>query len=181
MNTNPSSNCIKQIINNKFNSVFDISEKSKDDGNYTMVIDTVDEGLKKLKYDYIFVNNNIEIINKILPINFLDFEKGLPNENFPSDHIYLFTEFKFCEKNKELPYDYNQIIYDHTLNYNISSPNQNQNNSNNNKNEKKLENKSDINNDNNEGNNKKNQINEINDCKKLENKKEILDESKQQN
>ena len=178
MNTNPSSNCIKQIINNKFNSVFDISEKSKDDGNYTMVIDTVDEGLKKLKYDYIFVNNNIEIINKILPINFLDFEKGLPNENFPSDHIYLFTEFKFCEKNKELPYDYNQIIYDHTLNYNISSPNQNQNNSNNNKNEKKLENKSDINNDNNEDNDKKNQINEINDCEKLENKKEILDESK---
>jgi hypothetical protein len=157
LNTNPSSNCIKQIVNNKFNSVFDISEESKDDGNYTMVIDTVDEGLKKLKFDYIFVNNNIEIINKILPTNFLDFEKGLPNENFPSDHIYLFIEFKFCEKNKEIPYDYNQIIYDHSLNYNISLPNQNQNqnNVNNNKNEQKFENSLDINDD---KDNKKNQI-----------------------
>ena len=88
LNTNPNINCIKQIINNKFNSIFDISKENENDGNYTMIIDTVDEGLKKLKYDYIFVNNNIEIINKLLPINFLDFEKGLPNENFPSDHIY---------------------------------------------------------------------------------------------
>jgi hypothetical protein len=163
LNTNPSSNCIKQIVNNKFNSVFDISEESKDDGNYTMVIDTVDEGLKKLKFDYIFVNNNIEIINKILPTNFLDFEKGLPNENFPSDHIYLFIEFKFCEKNKEIPYDYNQIIYDHSLNYNISLPNQNQNqnqnNVNNNKNEQKFENSLDVNDD---KDNKKNQIKETN-------------------
>ena len=147
LNTNPSSNCIKQIINNKFNSVFDISKESENDGNYTMVIDTVDEGLKKLKYDYIFVNNNIEIINKFLPINFLDFEKGLPNENFPSDHIYLFTEFKFCDKNKEILYDYNQIIYDHNLNYNISLPKEN----NSEKNNKILEdkNKQEINNNNN--------------------------------
>ena len=147
LNTNPSSNCIKQIINNKFNSVFDISKESENDGNYTMVIDTVDEGLKKLKYDYIFVNSNIEIINKFLPINFLDFEKGLPNENFPSDHIYLFTEFKFCDKNKEILYDYNQIIYDHNLNYNISLPKEN----NSEKNNKILEdkNKQEINNNNN--------------------------------
>ena len=147
LNTNPSSNCIKQIINNKFNSIFDISKESENDGNYTMVIDTVDEGLKKLKYDYIFVNNNIEIINKFLPINFLDFEKGLPNENFPSDHIYLFTEFKFCDKNKEILYDYNQIIYDHNLNYNISLPKEN----NSEKNNKILEdkNKQEINNNNN--------------------------------
>ena len=131
LNTNPSSNCIQQIINNKFISAFDISKENENDGNYTMVIDTVDEGLKKLKYDYIFVNNNIEIISKLLPINFLDFEKGLPNENFPSDHIYLFTEFKFCDKNKEIPFDYNQIIYDHSLNYNMSLPNQSKNSFNN--------------------------------------------------
>ena len=170
LNTNPSSNCIKQIINNKFNSVFDISEESKDDDNYTMVIDTVDEGLKKLKYDYIFVNNNIEIINKILPINFLDFEKGLPNENFPSDHIYLFTEFKFCEKNKEIFYDYNKIIYDHSINYNLSLSNKNMNNFNkyfeNNHNQIKKEEKiSDIN------KNEENKLNEIkNETKDNDNK-----------
>ena len=173
LNTNPSSNCIKQIINNKFNSVFDISEESIDDGNYTMVIDTVDEGLKKLKYDYIFVNNNIEIINKILPINFLDFEKGLPNENFPSDHIYLFTEFKLCEKNKEIFYDYNKIIYDHSLNYNISLSNLNGNNYNNKNinnyanNHIQIQKEENLSSDNNknEENNKSNEINNKNDIK----------------
>ena len=125
LNTNPDSECLKIIANNKFNSVFDISEQSKNDGNYTMVIDTVDEGLKKLKFDYIFTNSNVVIVNQILPINYLNFDKGMPNENFPSDHLYLFTEFKFCEKNKEIPYDYNNIIYDHNLNYNIKMPNKN--------------------------------------------------------
>jgi endonuclease/exonuclease/phosphatase family metal-dependent hydrolase len=100
LNTNPDSDCIKLILNNNLQSVFDISEERKDDGNYTLVIDTVDEGIKKLKFDYIFYSNNIEIINRILPINFLDFERGLPNENFPSDHLYLFTEFKFSETMK---------------------------------------------------------------------------------
>ena len=137
-----------------------------------MVIDTVDEGLKKLKYDYIFVNNNIEIINKILPINFLDFEKGLPNENFPSDHIYLFTEFKFCEKNKEIFYDYNKIIYDHSLNYNLSLSNSNGNNFNN-KNINNYENnhiqiqkEENLSSDNNKNEeNKSNDINNKNDIK----------------
>ena len=159
LNTNPSSNCIKQIINNNFSSVFDISKESESDGNYTMVIDTVDEGLKKLKYDYIFVNSNIEIINKLLPINFLDFEKGLPNENFPSDHIYLFTEFKFCDKNKEKLYDYNQIIYDHSFNYGISLPKENKSEKNNQF--QAIEKKSEINkNDKKEDNNNEKDIKE---------------------
>ena len=171
LNTNPDSECIKIITNNKFNSVFDISEQSKNDGNYTMVIDTVDEGLKKLKYDYIFTNNNIEILKKILPINFLNFEKGIPNENFPSDHIYLFTEFKFCNKNKEIPYEYNNIIYNHNLNYTISIPEQNKEKTNKNNNQLKKDNSSKINNieDNKESDNKDNHINSN---EKLENNKE---------
>ena len=143
LNTNPDSDCIKLILNNNLQSVFDISEESKDVGNYTLVIDTVDEGIKKLKYDYIFYsNNNIEIINRILPTNFFDFERGLPNENFPSDHLYLFTEFKFIEKNNEIPFDFNEIKFD--KNSNIF-----------NKNEKKDDNYTNIYNDNN-----KNQIKE---------------------
>ena len=117
LNTNPESECVKHIINNNFKPVFDLS--NKDDNNYTIVIDTIDEGLKKLKFDYIFISNNINIKNKILPINFLDFEKGLPNENFPSDHIYLFTEFQFCPPKEEVSFDFDKIIYDKSLNYEL--------------------------------------------------------------
>ena len=133
LNTNPDSDCVKQILGNNFKSVFDIN--NKDDNNYTIVIDTIDEGLKKLKFDYIFISNNINIKNKILPTNFLDFEKGLPNENFPSDHIYLFTEFQFCKKNDEMNYDFDKIIYDKNLNYELSMTNNNQNINNNKNNE----------------------------------------------
>ena len=111
-NTNPNSYCIKQVLDNKFNSVFNLNN---DNENYTMSIDSEKEGIKKLKFDYIFINNNIEIVNKLLPSEFLDFEKGIPNEKFPSDHLYLFTEFKFCEKAKEIFYDYDNIIYDKSL------------------------------------------------------------------
>ena len=168
LNTNPNSNCVKNILDNKFISVFDISKESENDGNYTMVIDTVDEGLKKLKFDYIFINNNIEILNKTLPINYLDFEKGLPNENFPSDHIYLFTEFKFCDKNKENVYDYNQIVYDHSLNYNKTKFDKNKINYNNNNEKYKnindkqsLKEKKESNDNNNHDNKENNQIEEI--------------------
>ena len=168
LNTNPNSNCVKNILDNKFISVFDISKESENDGNYTMVIDTVDEGLKKLKYDYIFINNNIEILNKTLPINYLDFEKGLPNENFPSDHIYLFTEFKFCDKNKENVFDYNQIVYDHSLNYNKTKFDKNKINYNNNNEKYKnindkqsLKEKKESNDNNNHDNKENNQIEEI--------------------
>ena len=115
LNTNPDSECINIILKNNFKSIFDINNKEND--NYTIVIDTIDEGLKKLKFDYIFTSDNINIKNKILPVNFLDFEKGLPNENFPSDHIYLFTEFEFCAKNQEVNFDFDKIIYDKNLNY----------------------------------------------------------------
>ena len=54
-----------------------------------------------------------------MPINFLDFEKGLPNENFPSDHIYLFTEFQF-NNNNEVFFDFDKIIYDKSLNYELN-------------------------------------------------------------
>ena len=81
------------------------------------------KGFKKLKFDYIFLSDNIEIKNKILPINFLDFEKGLPNENFPSDHIYLFMEFKFCDKNKEIIFNFDKIVYDKKLNYELNMEN----------------------------------------------------------
>ena len=74
LNTNPDSDCINQILQNNFKSVFDISNK-EDNNNYTIVIDTIDEGFKKLKFDDIFLSENIEIKNKILPLNFLDFEK----------------------------------------------------------------------------------------------------------
>ena len=118
LNTNPDSECIDIILKNNFKSVFDISNKN--DNNYTIVIDTIDEGLKKLKFDYIFITNNIDIKNKILPVNFLDFEKGLPNENFPSDHIYLFTEFNFVNKNQEINFDFDKIIFDKSLNYELT-------------------------------------------------------------
>ena len=117
LNTNPDSECVKQILGNNFKSVFDLN--NKEDNNYTIVIDTIDEGLKKLKFDYIFISDNINIKNKILPINFLDFEKGLPNENFPSDHIYLFTEFQF-NNNNEVFFDFDKIIYDKSLNYELN-------------------------------------------------------------
>jgi endonuclease/exonuclease/phosphatase family metal-dependent hydrolase len=133
LNTNPDSECVKLILGNNFKSVFDIN--NKDDNNYTIVIDTIDEGMKKLKFDYIFISENINIKNKILPTNFLDFEKGLPNENFPSDHIYLFTEFQFCKKNDEINYDFDKIIYDKNLNYELSMTNNNQNINNNKNNE----------------------------------------------
>ena len=63
-----------------------------------------------------------------MPINFLDFEKGLPNENFPSDHIYLFTEFQFCNKDKEVSFDFDKIIYDKSMNYELSLNNEVKNN-----------------------------------------------------
>lgn len=128
LNTNPDSECIDIILKNNFKSVFDISNIN--DNNYTIVIDTIDEGFKKLKFDYIFITDNIEIKNKILPINFLDFERGLPNENFPSDHIYLFTEFQFINKNKEIPFDFDKIIFDKSLNYELSMSNDGKNNQN---------------------------------------------------
>ena len=121
LNTNPDSECVNIILKNNFKSVFDISNKEND--NYTIVIDTIDEGLKKLKFDYIFISDNINIKNKIIPLNFLDFEKGLPNENFPSDHIYLFTEFEFCPKNQEVIFDFDKIIYDKNLNYELNMVN----------------------------------------------------------
>ena len=140
LNTNPDSECINLIIKNNFKSVFDIS--NKENNNYTIVIDTIDEGLKKLKFDYIFISENIEIKNKIMPINFLDFEKGLPNENFPSDHIYLFTEFQFCNYNKQIPFYFDKIFYDKNLNYELSLKNDDKNNQNvkYNKNEKEKNN-----------------------------------------
>ena len=128
LNTNPDSECIDIILKNNFKSVFDISNIN--DNNYTIVIDTIDEGFKKLKFDYIFITDNIEIKNKILPVNFLDFEKGLPNENFPSDHIYLFTEFQFVNKNKEIPFDFDKIIFDKNLNYELTLSNDVKNNQN---------------------------------------------------
>ena len=188
LNTNPDSKCVQQIINNKFKSVFDISEKSKDDGNYTMVIDTVDEGLKKLKFDYIFVSDNIEIIDKVLPVKYLDFERGIPNENFPSDHLYLFTEFKFSDKNKEIPYDYNSIIYDHSLKYSLTSSNSKVGDDGNNDENKyniKYKNKSKNDNDNQKYNEQNNNITEFNNIdnkeekdNKINEKKEIKNENK---
>ena len=129
LNTNPDSDCINQILQNNLKSVFDISNK-EDNNNYTIVIDTIDEGFKKLKFDYIFLSENIEIKNKILPLNYLDFEKGLPNENFPSDHIYLFMEFQFCDKNKEIPFNFDKIIFDKKLNYELTVTNDDKNNQN---------------------------------------------------
>ena len=90
-NTGPESECVKIMIENGFKSIFENEEK--DNNKFTMVIDTMDEGIKKLKFDYIFISDNINIINKIMPIEYLNFEKGIPNENFPSDHIFLQTEF----------------------------------------------------------------------------------------
>ncbi len=129
LNTNPDSECVTQILKNNLKSVFDIEDKNNN--NYTIVIDTIDEGFKKLKFDYIFISDNIEIKNKILPLHFLDFTKGLPNENFPSDHIYLYTEFNFCDKKKEIFFDFNKIIYDKNINYETIYDTENKENDNN--------------------------------------------------
>ncbi len=129
LNTNPDSECVTQILKNNLKSVFDIEDKNNN--NYTIVIDTIDEGFKKLKFDYIFITDNIEIKNKILPLHFLDFTKGLPNENFPSDHIYLYTEFNFCDKKKEIFFDFNKIIYDKNINYETIYDTENKENDNN--------------------------------------------------
>ena len=93
-NTNPDSQCVKILINKGFKSVFNLEKTD----NYTMVIDTMNEGIKKLKFDYIFTTNNINILNSYLPLNYLDFNKGIPNEDFPSDHIFLQTDFNFINK-----------------------------------------------------------------------------------
>ena len=151
LNTNPDSECVKLILGNNFKSVFDIN--NKDDNNYTIVIDTIDEGMKKLKFDYIFISENINIKNKILPINYLDFEKGLPNENFPSDHIYLFTEFQFCEPKNQTFIDFDKIIYDKSINYELSMTNDNKkinyfkNNKEENKEKKEIKGKKEMNED----------------------------------
>ena len=129
LNTNPDSECVTQILKNNLKSVFDIEDKNNN--NYTIVIDTIDEGFKKLKFDYIFITDNIEIKNKILPLHFLNFTKGLPNENFPSDHIYLYTEFNFCDKKKEIFFDFNKIIYDKNINYETIYDTENKENDNN--------------------------------------------------
>ena len=129
LNTNPDSECVTQILKNNLKSVFDIEDKNNN--NYTIVIDTIDEGFKKLKFDYIFITDNIEIKNKILPLHFLDFTKGLPNENFPSDHIYLYTEFNFCDKKNEIFFDFNKIIYDKNINYETIYDTENKENENN--------------------------------------------------
>lgn len=92
-NTGPSSKCIKQMNDNHFHSIFE--NEDENDKSYTMVIDTLDEGIKKLKFDYIFKSNTVNIYNKHMATEYLDFEKGIPNENFPSDHIFLQAEFGF--------------------------------------------------------------------------------------
>ena len=66
-----------------------------------------------------------------MPLHFLDFTKGLPNENFPSDHIYLYTEFNFCDKKKEIFFDFNKIIYDKNINYETIYDTENKENENN--------------------------------------------------
>lgn len=102
-NANPENECVNIIMNNCFKSVFDYD---KNDQNYTIVIDTLDEGLKKLKYDYIFTTDNIKVCDKYLPVQYLDFENGMPNQNFPSDHLFLKFDFKFCHKNQEKPVNF---------------------------------------------------------------------------
>lgn len=98
LNTNPDSICVKKILGNNFISAFDLDIKNK---NYTMVIDTIDEGMKMLKFDYIFSTANIEILSKNMPLYYLNFEKGMPNENYPSDHLFLTVEFSFKPKQQQ--------------------------------------------------------------------------------
>lgn len=91
-NTGPSSQCISIMKQNNFESI--LNNDSND--NYdTIVIDTLDEGIKKLKFDYIFKSNGIKIYNRYIASEYLDYEKGIPNENFPSDHIFIQAEFGF--------------------------------------------------------------------------------------
>ena len=49
------------MIENGFKSVFE--KEKKDNNKFTMVIDTMDEGMKKLKFDYIFISGYINIVN----------------------------------------------------------------------------------------------------------------------
>lgn len=90
-NTGPESECIQMLKRFGYNSAFNYKEND----DYTIVIDTVDEGLKKLKFDYIFGNKGIIFKNQRMAKQFLNFQKGIPNENFPSDHIYLQSDFSF--------------------------------------------------------------------------------------
>ena len=111
----------------------------------------------------------------------------MPNENFPSDHIYLFTEFKFYDKNKENVYDYNQIVYDHSLNYNMTKSDTNKINYNNNEKYQNINDKQSLkekkeSNDNNNDNKENIQIEEIklNEIKEINNIKdnEIINNEK---
>ena len=40
-------------------------------------------------------SNGIKIYNKYIASEYLDYEKGIPNEKFPSDHIFIQAEFGF--------------------------------------------------------------------------------------
>ena len=96
LNTNPDSECISIIKTNGYEQVFDNFDTANDD--YTMVIDTMDEGIKKLKFDYIFTKGSVKVVSKCLPTEYLDYEHGMPNETFPSDHLFLKMEFAFESK-----------------------------------------------------------------------------------
>jgi endonuclease/exonuclease/phosphatase family metal-dependent hydrolase len=95
-NTGPYSECVSIVKMNEYKSVFDNFDK--DNQEYTMVIDTMDEGIKKLKFDYMFTKGNVNVVKKLLPKEYLDFENGMPNEKFPSDHLFLKMEFGFGNK-----------------------------------------------------------------------------------
>ena len=54
--------------------------------------------------DYIFYNPRSMQVVKLLetpPIDELASEKDLPNKLFPSDHVYIMTEFKVFSMKKE--------------------------------------------------------------------------------
>lgn len=85
-NASPSADCVK-LMSENYKSVFELKKDL-----HTIVIDTIDEGIKKLYFDYIFYSGSLTVLNKAMPVEYLDFSKGIPNENFPSDHIYLSCE-----------------------------------------------------------------------------------------
>lgn len=86
-NASPDATCVN-LMDKEYKSVFGFEKDV-----HTIVIDTVDEGLKKLYFDYIFYNKNLTVLNKKMPSEYLDYNKGIPNETFPSDHLYLSCEF----------------------------------------------------------------------------------------
>lgn len=85
-----------KIISKSFlRSVFNYFDKTRDDyEDFTLCINK--DTIIKKAIDYIFVTDNIEILDKQI-FKGVYTDRGLPSEHFPSDHLFLTLQFRTKE------------------------------------------------------------------------------------